>query len=96
MSTQQPQQAPVAMPAQQAGIGTAFSASMQTLVTTALALNAVATTVHNIASIGEVKSGNMLESVKIADAMAIAVLRDQQKKQAEALAGNGIQVNDLF
>lgn len=96
MATQQPQQAPVAMPTQTAGIGTAFSASMQTIVTSALALNAIASTVNNIAQIGEVKSSNMLESVKIADSMAIAVLRQQQKQQAEALAQNGVVVNDLF
>ena len=96
MATQQPQQAPVALPAQQAGIGTAFSASLQTIVTSAMALNAIASTVNNIAQIGEVKSGNMLESVKISDAMAIAVLRQQQKQQAEALAQNGVVVNDLF
>ena len=89
-------QAPVAIPPSAPGIGAAFSATMQTVVTSALAMNAIAQTVNNLATIAEVKSSNMLTTVQIEDAMVVAALRHKQKQQLEALNANGIEVNPHF
>lgn len=93
----------VAMPAPQAGIGSAFAASMQTLVYGLQAVGKVAQTADELASIALTKSQNMRESVSITDSMQLAIIRHAQRQQMQALEANGVelrtvdaQVNDML
>ena len=93
----------VPMPAPQAGIGSAFSAAMQTAVYGLQAIGKVAQTADELASIALAKSQNMRESVIITDSMQLAILRHAQRQQMQALEANGVelrnvdaQVNDML